>query len=175
MDFLWLSWLLNVRDLLISKLKERVKQEYPISTLQFVASNNLDRLYGNHYRGRCTRWKSCQLRSLFDLYTGRALLQKRNFNYSRISVCAQVEKLLHTGAVVHFVLKSTGSPAGENLRFFDFTKTNGIKLRNCARKHVWLPWTFVIKLNITQCRMQAFSTYYNSVSFFSEIELFMSI
>jgi hypothetical protein len=29
-----------------------------------------------------------QLRSLFDLYTGRTLVVERNFNYSRISVCA---------------------------------------------------------------------------------------
>jgi len=33
-------------------------------------------------------WTADQLRSLFDLYTGRASMEERNFNYSRISVCA---------------------------------------------------------------------------------------
>jgi len=33
-------------------------------------------------------WTADQIRSFFDLFTVRALMEERNFNYSRISVYA---------------------------------------------------------------------------------------
>jgi hypothetical protein len=116
-------------------------------------------------------WTADQFRSLFDLYTGRALMDERDFNYSRISVCAwSRETVTHRRLSWISYWNQLGHRLEKSYGFFEFTTTNGIKLRNCVRKHVWLPWTFVIKFNITQCRVRAFSTHYKKLSVFcSEI------